>query len=80
MGAGDAVGVDLYSPPIVGSEVGSFGDYWQYDGGWSLLTNSIGPMDFGATMQATPEPSSLALSILGGLGLLIAMRRFRRSE
>lgn len=80
MGAGDAVGVDLYSPPVVGSEVGSFGDYWQYNGGWSLLTNSLGPMDFGAFMQATPEPSSLALSILGGVGLLIAMRRFRRSE
>jgi hypothetical protein len=80
MGAGDSVGVDLYSPPVVGAEKGDFGDYWQYDGGWSLLTNSIGPMDFGATMQATPEPSSFALSLLGGVGLLIAMRRFRRNE
>ena len=79
MGAGDSVGVDLYSPPVVGSEVGDFGDYWQYNGGWTLLTNSIGPMDFGAVMQ-TPEPSSLTLSILGGLGILIAARRFRRKE
>jgi hypothetical protein len=80
MGTTDSVGVDLYSPPVVGEEKGDFGDYWQYNGGWMLLTNSIGPMDFGATMQATPEPSSFALSLLGGVGLLIAMRRFRRNE
>jgi hypothetical protein len=81
MGAGDAVGVDLYSPPVVGSEVGSFGDYWQYNGGWTLLTNSIGPVDFGAYMVATvPEPSSMTLSLLGGVGMLIAMRWFRRKE
>jgi hypothetical protein len=79
MGAGDAVGVDLYSPPVVGSEVGSFGDYWQYNGGWTLLTNSVGPMDFGAYM-ATPEPSSMTLSLLGGVSMLIAMRWFRRKE
>jgi hypothetical protein len=79
MGAGDAVGVDLYSPPVVGTEVGDFGDYWQFNGGWSLLTNSVGPMDFGAYM-ATPEPSSMTLSVLGGVGMLIAMRWFRRKE
>ena len=79
MGTGDSVGLDLYSPPVVGEEVGDFGDYWQYNGGWALMTNSVGPMDFGAVM-ATPEPSSLTLSILGGLGILIATRRFRRKE
>jgi hypothetical protein len=80
MGAGDSVGVDLYTPPVVGSEVGSFGDYWQYSGGnWLLLTNSLGPMDFGALMQ-TPEPSSFALALLGGFGMLITMRWFRRKE
>jgi hypothetical protein len=36
-------------------------------------------MDFGALME-TPEPSSFALSLLGGVSLLIAMRRFRRKE
>jgi hypothetical protein len=82
LGAGDVVGLDLYNPPDIGQAVGDFGDYWQNDGvgNWTLLTNSAGIMNFGATMQATPEPSSLALSLLGGVSLLIAMRRFRRNE
>jgi hypothetical protein len=81
MAAGDTVGVDLYSPPQVGSEVGDFGDYWQYNGGWTLLTNSVGPIDIGAYMVATvPEPSSMTLSLLGGVGMLMAMRWFRRKE
>ena len=78
LGAGDEVGLDLYSPPVVGTEVGDFGDYWQYNGGWSLLTNTVA-MDFGAYMAA-PEPSSMTLSVLGGVGMLIAMRWFRRKE
>ena len=78
MGTGDAVGVDLYSPPTVGQD---YPDYWQNDGtGWTLETNSV-PMDFAALMQATvPEPSTLALSVCGGLGLLIVARRFRRKD
>lgn len=82
LGAGDVVGLDLYNPPVVGEAVGDFGDYWQNDGAgnWTLLTNSAGIMNFGATMQATPEPSSLALSLLGGVSLLIAMRRFRQNK
>ena len=80
MGATDSVGVDLYSPPTVGTEVGDFGDYWQYNGGWTLQTNTAGvAMDFGAYME-TPEPSSLTLSIVCGVGILLAVRRFRRNE
>jgi len=80
MGPTDSVGVDLYSPPTVGTEVGDFGDYWQYNGGWTLRTNTAGvAMDFGAYME-TPEPSSLTLSIVGGLGILLAVRRFRLKE
>jgi hypothetical protein len=74
--ATDSVGLDLYSPPVVGADVG---DDWQYNGGLMLLTNPTGPMDFGA-LQQTPEPSSLTLSLLGGLGILIAVGRFRRKE
>lgn len=77
MGLGDAVGVDLYAPPTVG---GDYADYWQNNGAgsWSLLTNTV-PVDFAAVMQANlvPEPSTLVLSILGGLGLLIVARRVR---
>ena len=78
MGTGDSVGVDIYSPPTVGQD---YPDYWQNDGtGWTLMTNSV-PMDFAAVMQATvPEPSTLALSVCGGLGLLLVARRFRRKE
>lgn len=79
LGATDSVGLDLYSPPVVGSEVG-YGDYWQNAGvGWTLQTNSMALVDFGAYM-ATPEPSSMTLSLLGGVGMLTAMRWFRRKE
>ena len=78
MAADDSVGVDLYSPPVVGAD---YPDYWQNDGtGWTLMTNSP-PMDFAARMEATvPEPSTMALSVCGGLGLLILARRLRRKE
>jgi hypothetical protein len=78
VGATDSVGVDLYWEPTVGS---AYGDYWENDvGGWTLNTNSLSTsMTFGALME-TPEPSSMTLSLLGGLGILIAMRRFRRKE
>jgi hypothetical protein len=72
MGATDEVGVDLYSPPVVG---GSYPDYWRNDGGtWSLQTGSV-PVDFAARIEATPEPSAVVLSIFGGLGAL-AVRRW----
>jgi hypothetical protein len=79
MGGGDSVGVELYSPPVVGAD---YPDYWQNTGsGWTLETNSLAAnMDFGAVMQATPEPSSMTLSLVGGLGILMAMRRLRRKE
>jgi hypothetical protein len=78
MGTGDSVGVDLYSAPTVGQD---YPDYWQNDGsGWTLMTNTV-PVDFAAVMQATvPEPSTLVLSVFGGLGLLIAARRLRRQS
>jgi hypothetical protein len=47
------------------------------------MTNSAAPplANFAADMVATvPEPSTMALSVLGGMGLLIMARRFRRKE
>jgi hypothetical protein len=77
MGATDSVGVDIYSPPVIGSD---YPDYWQNDGtGWTLQTNTV-PMDFAARFDANatiPEPSTLALSLAGGLGLLTLARRLR---
>jgi hypothetical protein len=52
MGAGDSVGVDLYSPPVIGW---GYPDYWEKDGGWALLTNSV-PMDFAARLFAVSGP------------------------
>ena len=78
MGATDSVGVDLYDPPSIGSD---YPDYWENQGGgWALRTNSLSAtMNFAARFDASvPEPSSITLSILGGLGLLIAVGRLRK--
>jgi hypothetical protein len=77
MGVGDNVGVDLYSPPVVGS---SYGDYWENDiSGWALYTNTM-PMDFASRFQATtPEPSAIALLFCGGIGLF-AITRWRHGK
>ena len=79
MGLTDTVGLDIYSPPVVGQE---YPDYWANNpiGGWTLLTNGV-PMNFGARLEATiPEPSALMLSIFGGLGILTLARRLRQKE
>jgi hypothetical protein len=75
MGATDSAGVDIYSPPVVGGE---HTDYWEYTAGaWSLKTNGV-PMDFAAVLQASPEPSPMVLSLLGGLSMLFWWRRLAR--
>ena len=80
MGATDSVGVDIYSPPAVGQD---YPDYWQNDGtGWRLMTNGV-PMDFAARFYANetiPEPSTFALALVGGLGILTLVRRLRRTN
>ncbi|MGO8926602.1 MAG: PEP-CTERM sorting domain-containing protein [Limisphaerales bacterium] len=80
MGATDSVGVDLYYPATVGQ---TYGDYWVYEGNsWLLETNSLVPQSsFGAYLSATvPEPSTLSLSLLGGLGILALTRLLRRKD
>jgi hypothetical protein len=81
MTGSDQVGVDLYSPPVVG---GNYADYWENTGsGWELKTNSVADyMSFGSVMNASttqvPEPTMIGFSVLGGLGLLTALQRLRR--
>jgi hypothetical protein len=75
LGAGDALGLDLYSPTAVG---GSYPDYWENNGGWSLKTNVVA-MNFGARFyaeaQPVPEPTSASLLILGAIAALAVRLR-----
>ncbi len=69
-------GLVLYTPPVVGQ---SYTDYWENQAtGWKLLVNGSGPIDFGASFQAVPEPSTVALFALGAIGLAGLIWRGRR--
>jgi hypothetical protein len=70
MAATHSVGVDLYSPPVIGDY---FSDYWERTSGgaWLLKTNSAVPsMDFAARMEATFPPPSLNITMAAGKPVL----------
>lgn len=73
----DNLGLTIYNPPTVGS---NFDDFWTRPGAtWQLQTNSIGetiiPMNFAARFEANiPEPSSISLLLLGGIGYFLSRR------
>ena len=75
MGAGDELGVDLYGPPVVGN---AYNDYWVNNGGWQVITNAANNV-IGAKLEV-PEPSFVALLVLGGLGLVGSGWRIRRKH
>ena len=52
LAVGDQMGVDLYSPPVVG---GSYADYWerQSDGSWKLKNHQFVEINFGAQAWAS---------------------------
>ena len=84
LNATDTLGVDIFSPPTIGND---YSDYWQNDptSGWLLLTNIVSPgaMDFAAKVtanQSVPEPSAVALTLVGGLGMLGWSYRLRRKK
>ena len=63
-------------PPAVGA---SLDDFWvkNTSGGWStFLIDANTPANFGARITAVPEPTTMALGLLGGLALLA--NRIRR--
>lgn len=76
LSAADNVGVDLYSPPVVGA---AYNDFWSYNAGWTLQTNNAVAVNFGAVFMATvPEPASVVVLLLGGLGWFAAVSRSRQ--
>ena len=54
MSSTDSVGIDFYSPAVVGQE---YPDYWENNGGWALRLNAAGPADFAARMEAALVPT-----------------------
>jgi hypothetical protein len=76
MGTTDSVGVDIYSPPVVGQD---YPDYWvNTNGGWMLVTNNAGVhIDFAAVMEASavpvvnPNPPWLT-NVVSGSNLLLS--------
>lgn len=83
----DRAALTISSPPSVGGElnggiVGSYNDYWIRDpldsDSWALRRIEDGqvPANFYAQVVAIPEPSTVALAVLG-LGSLIWIQRRR---
>lgn len=73
-------GLEIFTPPTVGN---NFTTYWQKVGGsWQMLRamddgQSEITIDFGAQFTAVPEPSTMALGLLGLAGLAGAAIRRR---
>ena len=74
---GDSAGPALFDPVTVGT---NYDDYWDYNGSaWTLRQSTNGvPINFAAQVEAVPEPSTIALGVLGcvaGWGLSRWLRR-----
>jgi hypothetical protein len=68
------VGVIMYDPPLVGFSADAF---WEYGASWQEYWFGGDPVaNFGARIEATPEPATLCLMGAGAVGLVA--RRFRR--
>jgi hypothetical protein len=72
---GDTAGLLLFDPPTIGT---SFNDFWEKSGAdWGTKTIAGVNANFGAQVIAVPEPSTVALMLLGslaGLGLMLRRR------
>jgi len=83
LGAGDHVGLDVYDPANLGQNYDSF---WRRDltagpGPWeNVASTNIDVVNFGATVDAIPEPATAWLLGLGGLFSLGFIRRWLRRK
>ncbi len=80
MASGNQAGLELFGPPSIGNE---YADYWMRDNSaWQLMADTNGlAITFGMEfMSAIPEPSSLAICLVGGVGLFMAVWRPRKGR
>lgn len=72
-GSGESAGVNLFGPPTIGDNIV---DYWENSGGgWVNKRVGTLPTDFAARMQAVPEPSTVALFLVGSVALVWRLRK-----
>jgi hypothetical protein len=77
----DTFGLYLNDPPTVGT---SYNDYWfnNNESGWQDLSFADGTNNFALELDGSPtpapEPTTIAISLLSGAGLLLAARRRRQ--
>lgn len=80
--AGEVAGLRIYDPPTIGS---SFADFWQRSNGeWNtfLINDAVAGQvtaNFAARVSAVPEPTTLALALIAGLGWVGYLGYKRRS-
>jgi hypothetical protein len=82
LGEHDRVGVDLYSPPVVGQ---SYGDFWvRTDDGWEL--REVPGLATDAAAQAFASTNRVTISVLGTVtnasspGVFLATRTWRATD
>jgi hypothetical protein len=73
-------GFQLFNPTVVGT---NYGDYWVNSGSWGLYTNASYPSGVGMRLTGSadpvPEPSVIAMGVLGGALMTYAIRRRRQA-
>jgi hypothetical protein len=80
--AGEIAGLRIYDPPTVGT---SFADFWERSNGtWNtfLINDAVSgaiPANFAARVSAVPEPTTVAMALLAGLGWIGYLGYKRRS-
>ncbi len=81
IGSLNTFGFQLFNPPATGT---NYGDYWVNAGtelspNWGLYTNSVGSSAIGMQLTGSPdpvpEPSVIAMGVLGGLLMTRLLRR-----